>query len=233
MQLEFIFDSPAFLTTCMYGTVFVILGNLSGNAIAFGEYCYEAAGRSDRPRGPIIGIAIAVLTACILLHMSSRRGGILMSNAFAVLKVLLLLAVIILGFIKAGGHRLGGTPAATANFNTNVSFQTKQHDVVGWTDSVLYVMLTYSGFEQPFYVLSEVKRPRTIFPSATLTAMAIAVTLFVLTNVAFFCVVPKADLLPIAPNPMAIIFLEDVFGSQNARRAMAALIAISILVCTP
>lgn len=91
----------------MYGTVFVLLGNLSGNAIAFGQLCYEAAGRSDAPRGPVIGLAITVLTACMLLHIFSRRGGIRLNNVFAVLKVALLLAIIILGFIKAGGARLG------------------------------------------------------------------------------------------------------------------------------
>ncbi|KAI9709601.1 MAG: hypothetical protein M1828_002409 [Chrysothrix sp. TS-e1954] len=227
--LEFVFGKPAFLSTCMYGMVFVLLGNLSGNAIAFGEYCYAAAGSTEKPRGPIIGIAIGILTACTLLHMFSRRGGILINNAFAVFKVLFLVAVIILGLIKADGHRLGGAQSATDNFDAGVSFDSDRRDVVSWANSLLYILYTYSGFEQPFYVLSEVKRPRAVFPSATLTAMAMATVLFVLTNVAYFCVIPKADLLPRVSKPMAVIFAQNVFGSPNAKRAMSALIAMSIL----
>ena len=228
--LEYAFPSPAFLTTCMYGIVFVILGNLSGNAIAFGQYCYYAAGVRDiaAHRGSIIGIAIAALSACVLLHVASRRGGILVSNAFAIVKVLLLIALIVLGFIKAGGHDLGGA-APTNQSNFNLAFGTAQHDAVGYTDALLVIMYTYSGFQQPFYVLSEAKSPQKLFPSSTLTAMAIAVVLFVLTNAAYLCAVSKLDVLQQKSNlDMASLFLEQVFGSEKAQRAMAALIAISI-----
>lgn len=91
----------------MYGTVFVLLGNLSGNAIAFGQYVYEASGNTEAPRGPVNALAVAVLTTCILIHVFSRRGGIMLNNIFAVSKVALLLAIIVLGFIKAGGNDLG------------------------------------------------------------------------------------------------------------------------------
>jgi hypothetical protein len=42
----------------MYGIVFIILGNLSGNAIAFGIYVMSAAGYDDPSRGSVIGLAI-------------------------------------------------------------------------------------------------------------------------------------------------------------------------------
>lgn len=116
VQFEFIFRKPAFLATCMYGTVFVLLGNLSGNAIAFGQYVYEASGfepspdQPNAPRGPVIAVAIALLTGCILIHFFSRRGGIMINNLFAIFKIALLLAIAVLGFIKAGGSRLGMVP---------------------------------------------------------------------------------------------------------------------------
>lgn len=42
--LEYIYKDPRFRTTCIYGLIFVVIGNLSGNAIAFGIYIMEAAG---------------------------------------------------------------------------------------------------------------------------------------------------------------------------------------------
>lgn len=41
--LEYIYKSPKIRTTCMYGVIYVILGNLSGNAIAFGIYIMEVS----------------------------------------------------------------------------------------------------------------------------------------------------------------------------------------------
>jgi hypothetical protein len=57
----------------MYGIVFILLGNLSGNAIAFGNYIMEAAGEPDPSKSVVIGIAIAALTLAIGVH--SKRNS--------------------------------------------------------------------------------------------------------------------------------------------------------------
>jgi hypothetical protein len=57
----------------MYGIVFILLGNLSGNAIAFGNYIMEAAGEPDPSKGVVIGIAIAALTLAIGVHGKQHR----------------------------------------------------------------------------------------------------------------------------------------------------------------
>src|SRR5947209_3237010 len=106
LQLEYIF--PHMLTTCTYGVAFIILGNLSGNAIAFGLYIMSAAGYDDPSRGSVIALAIGALTLACLIHVASRRGGIMINNVFAVSKVAILLIIIIFGFIRAGGYTFGG-----------------------------------------------------------------------------------------------------------------------------
>lgn len=150
-----------------------------------------------------------------------------MNNLFASVKVLLLLAIIILGFIKAGDVSLGGDPPSTDNFDPHESFKSEQTSVVSYADSILYVIYAYSGFEQPFYVLSEVARPRKNFPRYTITAVLITTVLFVLVNVAYFCAVPK-DVSLGNSQDIATLFLGRVFGNDGARRAMDALIAFSI-----
>ena len=234
--LEFMFRGRQFRVTSIYGIMFIVLGNLSGNAIAFGIYCLEAANRYHpadnigvEPNHPaVIGLAIAALSTAILLHICSRRGGILVNNIFAFTKVLILLVLICLGIAKACG-RFPSSIKDPGNFDTSTSFTTNRHDVASYSDSLLYIVYTYSGFEQPFYVLSEVRKPRKIFPTWTLTAMGIAAFLFIMMNVAYLFAIEKQTILDHPNIDMATVFFEGLFGTQSAaRRAMAALIAFSI-----
>jgi amino acid transporter len=226
-QLEFIFSKPRYLITCMYGIPYIIVGNLSGNSIAIGSFIMEAA---DRPksRGPVIGIALTVLTAAVLLHVCSRRGGILVNNVFAVVKVLILVSIIVIGFVKAGGSRLGGPPPAPENFDPDTSFRSEQRGVTDYAKAFMYVLYSYSGFQQPFYVLSEVRKPRQTFPKYTLIALFVGITLFMLANIAYFLVVPKKMQLESPDVAMATLFFGQVFGSETAKQALAGLVALSI-----
>ena len=251
------------LVTCMYGIMFIILGNISGNAVAFGIYVGIAAGRDplngvngDYSKGMVIGLAIMTLTLCAAIHIFSRRGGVLLNNIFAVIKVSMVLVLAILGFVHAGGkylqasginesipHAIDESPYSTINdtlintakqINFDKSFATNRHDVASYVDSFLFVLFSYTGFEQPFYVLSEVRRPRKYFPPAVLTGMFLATVLYVLVNVSYLCVVPKGVYTENPANSlnMAGAFLHYLFdnsdGSNTAERVMAALIAVSI-----
>ena len=136
----------------MYGIVFIILGNLSGNAISFGSLVLHAAGHANPSHGAVLGLAVMSLTVACVLHVCSRRGGILVNNCFAVLKVIILLGIIVLGFSISGGASFGGDSSQPANFAPLSSFADARSDVASYTDSFLFVTYTYSGFEQPFYV---------------------------------------------------------------------------------
>jgi hypothetical protein len=75
--------------TSVFGILFIVLGNLAGNAVAFGIYIMIAVGKdpvnsntNNYEKGPVIGLAITVLTVCCLFHVFSRRGGILINNTF-------------------------------------------------------------------------------------------------------------------------------------------------------
>jgi amino acid transporter len=244
--------------TCVFGIMAIVLGNLAGNAVAFGIYIMIAAGRDpvnssadNYQKGPVIGLAIVVLTVCAFLHVFSRRGGIWINNAFAVMKIGILIAIAILGFVHASGKLkskgindpLSHAPlnitsaminnAKDSNFDPFTSFHTTHHDVGSVVSSFIFAIYPFSGFEQPFYVLSEVARPKTTFPRATITAILTALVLYMLVNVSYFCVVPQESYLNGSNTiDMADAFLHDLFdstyGPHTAQRVMAALIAFSI-----
>ncbi|KFY67516.1 hypothetical protein V496_01536 [Pseudogymnoascus sp. VKM F-4515 (FW-2607)] len=262
--LEYIYNRPKFLMPCIYGIMYIVLGNISGNAIAFGIYVMIAAGRdpvndhtNHHQKGPVLGLAVAVLTLCAFLHIFSRRSGIWINNFFGVVKISMLLAIAILGFVHAGKKYLqssgitdqvtssNGTmvnidspminKAANNNLDIHTSFSSPRGDVASYVNSFLYVLYSYTGYEQPFYVLSEVEKPRKRFPKYTLLGMGTAVLLYILVNVSYFCVVPKETYTSSNTNTidMAGSFFYDLFdstdGAQRGKRIASGLIAFSIL----
>ncbi|KIM98696.1 hypothetical protein OIDMADRAFT_57042 [Oidiodendron maius Zn] len=264
--LEYIYKKPVFMMTSVFGILFIVLGNLAGNAVAFGIYVMIAAGKdpinnstNNYEKGPIIGLAIAVLTICCLFHVFSRRGGILVNNTFAVAKVGILLVITVLGFVHAGGKYLRSSginesspvplnndsmivanitsaminDATNINFDKTTSFKSTG-DFNSFVGSLLFAVYSFTGFDQPFYVMSEVAKPRKIFPTAAVTAMLTTIVLYMLVNVSYFCVVPKELYTETSASAidMAGAFFHDLFdstyGPHAGLRAMAALVAFSI-----
>ena len=149
-------------TTCMFGLIYVVFGNLSGNAVVFGIYVMHAAGIEGRD-STVRGLAVVTLTAACLLHASWRKGGIMLNNILAVLKVMILLAIVVIGFAASAGANFGHGPVhgqtlnpvthkATSNFDPQSSFAFARSDPAGYASSILFVIYCYSGYEQPFYV---------------------------------------------------------------------------------
>ena len=112
---------------------------------------YDPTSLQTPSHGTAVGIAIGALTFVILLHIFSRRGGILINNAFAVVKVALLVTIICLGIAKAGGALGGFENISQQNFTERV-FTTQQRNPASWAGSLIQCMYTFSGYEQPFYV---------------------------------------------------------------------------------
>lgn len=48
------------------------------------------------------------------------------------------------------------THKAVSNFNTHTSFLHASHDVANYANSLLFVLYSFSGYEQPFYVSREI-----------------------------------------------------------------------------
>jgi amino acid transporter len=233
--------------------MYIFFGNISGNGIAFGMYVMIAAGKNPYDpdegyhRGAVYGLAVGAMTLCAFLHIFSRRGGLLASNFFGLYKILLLVLLIVFGWVYAGGKFLHGNslasgpttqPSPKGNFDK--PFEGRTHDFASVVNSVLTSLFGYSGFEQPFYVLSEVKNPRQKFPKTILGAVFTTMVLYILTDISYMLVIPldyindpKNQGLDVAGMMLQILFDKSGTFDPNlfppARRIAAALIALSIL----
>lgn len=146
----------------MYGVIYVILGNRTGNALMMAAYINKAAGRSDSA-SEVRGIAAAILTLVCIIHATWRKGGILLNNMLAVLKASILVAIIAVGFAASAGASFGhgnvegytidpDTHTKTSNFQVHSAFATSSNDAAGFISSFIQILYTFSGFEQPFNV---------------------------------------------------------------------------------
>lgn len=210
----------------MFGIPFIILGNFAGNGIAFGTYMMHACiGDTEPSKSSVIGCAIAGTTLPTLLIIVSRKGGLLLNNTFAIIKVSILVVIIVLGFANAQGEN-----SALENFHTDRSFAKPNHGLANYVQPFMFIVYSFTGFEQPFYVLHEVRSPRKTFPRYTVLAMGIVLVLYMLVNISYLCVVPS-DLPGLAKEQnMALLFFSRVFNNNNAApRVMSGIIAFSIL----
>lgn len=130
--------------------MFVLIGTAAMNALSFGIRVLEAAGRTP-DNFTVRGIAIAVTTFAVILHGTWRQAGLFLNNAFAMVKVSILLLFIITGFIALGGG-FRTDQAATRNFDTDNAFKTTADDPYGFAESFLAVVFAYSGYNQANYV---------------------------------------------------------------------------------
>ncbi|KAL1622192.1 hypothetical protein SLS54_005259 [Diplodia seriata] len=217
---------PKYLITCVYGVLFIVIGNMAGNSIAFGDYILRAAGHENPDRASVRGIALGIITFTCLFHGTWRKGGIWLNNIFAALKVATLCFIIVVGFCALGGVFGDNANKAAANFATDRSFSNTSHSSYGYAEGFLAVIFAYTGFSQSNYILSEIDQPRKKFRKGVLTAVGTMCVLYMLVNVAYFIVVDKTD-DRLGESDVSTLFFRNTFGVGAAPRVLNAFMAIS------
>jgi amino acid transporter len=173
---------------------------MAGNAMNVGIRVLEAsrpASDFKQPSLPDInnatvrGIAISVSIAASLIHMLSRRGGILLNNLFALVKIGILLLIIITTIVYSTGKGFKDSPnypprAVTLSENLGShSFSHVRKNAHHFADAFLDVVYTFSGFEQANYVLGEISHPHKKYPIGAGLAVAIVSVLYMAVNVCY------------------------------------------------
>jgi amino acid transporter len=192
--LQFVYPWPrkdsVFLSTTLFGIAFITLGNMAGNCIAFAVHIFHAADVPDPSSGAVRGVALAVALATCFLHTFSRRGGILLNNVFAIVKVLILLFIIITAILVAARALPATDNVFADNTDPATSFDSATEgggsasDANGFAQAFLAIIFSFSGFEQPNYVLGEVRKPRR-YPVGMITGVALVILLYMGVNLSY------------------------------------------------
>ncbi|RSL95472.1 hypothetical protein CDV31_013869 [Fusarium ambrosium] len=168
--LQYVFPWPRYkkgivmLSGVLYGISFICIGNMAGNCINCALRLVEAANPEMDPskfdEGKIRGIAIVIAIFPCLIHAFSRRGGILLNNLLAFIKVLMLIFMIIATWAVAGGP--------------------------------LGAFLSIR-FDQPNYVLGEIRNPRKTYPRSMWWGVGLVSALYMAVNICYMIIVPTDD----------------------------------------
>src|SRR6266513_389468 len=137
-------------------------------AMAFGEY-----GKSILPNAPPIALAVGVVWLVSIVQLTGVRHSSTFQLIATILKVALIVAFLIAGFVI-------GTPQP-ASFTPEVSdlaHVTSAPFAIG----LVFVMYSFSGWNAATYIIGEMRTPQRSLPRALLVGTLIVMVLYVALN---------------------------------------------------
>lgn len=116
---------------------------MAGNCISFAIWIVRAAGRDQVSDAAIRGIALGIATLSCFIHAFSRRGGILLNDVLAVIKVMILLLIIITAIIvaAAGEKVFQAQDHFSDNMNIDAAFDNASGDAHNYASAFLSISM--------------------------------------------------------------------------------------------
>ncbi|KAK4033060.1 amino acid permease-domain-containing protein [Parachaetomium inaequale] len=201
--LQYVYSKPRYkkdtvlLSGCLFGISFICIGNMAGNCILCALRLLQAAHPGQVAKefapGQVRGIAIAIAVFACFIHSFSRRGGILLNNILALVKVGILLLIIGMACAVGGGgvHDASHGTQVPNTFGNNTSLSTAFADASGeangYAQAFLSIIFAFSGFDMPNYVLGEISTPRKTYPLAMFTGVGSVALLYMAVNLCYVC----------------------------------------------
>ncbi|KAH8661559.1 amino acid/polyamine transporter I [Tricladium varicosporioides] len=217
--LEYVYRKPKFLITAMYAGYVVLLGWAGSNSVIFGEYILNAA-NVEVDRWNQRGVGLACITSAFLIHGLALKWGLRLQNLLGTIKLFILLLIIVSGFVALGGHLKVEKPNNFSN-----AFEGTTGSAYGIVTALYNVIWSYIGYSNANYALSETKNPVQTLKRAAPAALTLVSILYMLTNIAYFAAVPKAEIIS-SGRIVAATFFRNMFGVR-AERALSVFVALS------
>ncbi len=197
-------------------------------AIAFAAVTFEKYVLPDSPMAyglPEHSLALLVILICGLGHSFLIRGAAVLQNTVVFVKVAILLSFLGLAAWSQSTHIwhweplvIPPDPAGPGSGETNLWY--------AMATSVMWISLSYAGFNAAVYVASEVNDPVRVIPRAMLLGTVLTTILYVLLNLVFVTAAPAAQLA--GQDDIAAISAR-MLGGPVAERLIRAAIALATL----
>ena len=181
-------------------------------AMAFGEYA-----RSVFPGTPPLPLAIGVVWLVSLVQLSGIRHSSSFQLIATILKVLLIVAFLVAGFVIGAPQ-----PVSFAPSMSDFTHITSGPFAIG----LVFVMYSFSGWNAATYIIGEMRTPQRNLPRALLSGTLIVLVLYVALNAVFLHTAPIAKLS--GQLDVASISGTYIFG-QTGGRIVGAMICIGLI----
>ena len=163
-------------------------------------------------------IATVVLILCCLIHVEAGRVAARINTTIVFLKVLTILCLIVFGYSVVGWPLEAiGKP---------IDVPLTRATIGGFAMAVVWVMFSYTGFNEAIYVASEARVSRRTVPLALLVGTLITTLIYFAMNDVFLRSAPVADL---AGQSQVAAVAAAALGGETAEWWMRFVIVISTL----
>jgi amino acid transporter len=186
-------------------------GSIALLSYVFGDYATQILNLGGHSPAIYAALTVAVLT---LLNIIGLHAGKWTQNCLTALEVGGVLFIIVAGLALDSQSTGGAVAPAALPTATN------------WGLVLIFVMLTYGGWNEAAYVSAEVVGPGRNLPRALFWSLALVTAVYLLVNLAYAKVLGAAGMA--ASNAVAADALRTVLG-ENGARIISALIAVSAL----
>ncbi len=180
------------------------------------------------PTGTQIGfwpqrlLTVAVLAALAWVNIRGVRWGGLVQLLITLIKIGSLTAIAVLPFLVLASWLSSPTLPDFGNLRPVWPEDWRQVSLGGIGSAFLGVLWAYHGWQNLAPVAEEVRQPQRNIPLALLSGVAIIITLYLGANLAYYLLIPRAEMAELKQTTVATEFSLRLLGSLGAAAASAA-----------
>jgi APA family basic amino acid/polyamine antiporter len=186
-------------------------GGMAAVAVTFGLYLRDLTSIALEPKT----IAVIALAALTIINCFGVRAGANVQNAFMVLKIVAIAALVTIGWLAVGRT----SAAATVPFPTG-------NALAGFGAAMVPVLFAYGGWQTASFVSEEMREPQRDLPRAMLWGIIGVIALYLAANVVYVLVLGPAGLAS-TTTPASEVMRRAV--GESGARFIALGIAISTI----
>ncbi|MFL5341702.1 MAG: APC family permease [Gemmataceae bacterium] len=210
-------------------------GSIAALASVFSESVHDVIRQArDLPTGDRVfdfwtqqALTVTVIVALMLVNIRGVRWGGLLQLIVTAVKVFSLLGVIVLPFVVLGFTSQPQHPPRLANIAPAWPADWRTVEWSKFGAALVGVIWAYHGWMNIAPVAEEVKEPQRNIPRALLAGVGILIALYVGANVAYYLVIPHADILKLGNTTVATEFSQRLLGPVGGI-VIAVAIGISV-----
>ncbi|KAH6974456.1 amino acid permease-domain-containing protein [Ilyonectria sp. MPI-CAGE-AT-0026] len=211
VYLEQAYPRPKHFFPVTFAIQSVLLSFSSSNAVVLSRYLWRMTG-STPTEWQMRGVAIAAYTLAVVFVIAHNKYSLWLSNFIGVLKLLTLIFISIAGLVVLGGH-VDRIPDPKANFRNAFEGDTPNGNDLA--SAFVSIVFSYAGYWNSFNVVNEIKNPIPTLKRNGAVSLGVVAILYILCNIAYFAVVPKAEFKE-ASEIAASVFFSKLFGDSKA-----------------
>ena len=158
-----------------------------------------------------------IILVFTLVHLRGISFGARIQNVLTVVKILMIVGLVILGFSLGSGN--------TGNFSQAGRVDL---DFGGWKTiglSLMWIMFAYSGWNASTYIGSEIKNPRRNLPGSLLLGTGAVVVLYLSINALFVYAIPPVEMEGVIS--VGALAAGNLFGG-SAEKAVSLMISFAL-----